>query len=186
MAADVTVFDPQRVVDHATYEAPTLRSEGIRHVIVNGRMAIRDGQIVGERAGRILARTRHMPSRPMSADVVRGVSARTQSDATLELDVRQGAGARVATGVFRFRDSGKNLAIESTELGIVQVTERWATFSGRARVSASGGERPFMVIVDQVDPFRSDMATIWIRVAGFPDTAVPLLPEAVKITPATH
>ena len=43
MAADVVVFDPATVIDHATFEAPMQPSEGIRHVLVNGRLALRDG-----------------------------------------------------------------------------------------------------------------------------------------------
>src|SRR5439155_25245808 len=42
MAADVTVFDPATVMDHATYEDAGQLSEGIRLVLVNGRMALRD------------------------------------------------------------------------------------------------------------------------------------------------
>ena len=36
MAADITVFDPNTIIDHATYENPALPSEGVRHVLVNG------------------------------------------------------------------------------------------------------------------------------------------------------
>ena len=34
--ADLTLFDPARVADRATYRQPTLQPEGIRHVLVNG------------------------------------------------------------------------------------------------------------------------------------------------------
>jgi N-acyl-D-aspartate/D-glutamate deacylase len=51
MFADVTVFDPETIVDHATFEQPTLPSEGVKHVFVNGRAALRDGKVTGERAG---------------------------------------------------------------------------------------------------------------------------------------
>src|SRR5262249_5373577 len=61
MAADVTVFDPQTIVDHATFEQPTLPSDGVKVVIVNGRLALRDGRPTGEQAGRTLRRTPHMP-----------------------------------------------------------------------------------------------------------------------------
>jgi dihydroorotase len=44
--ADLTVFDPARVIDRATYEQPAQYSEGIRHVIVGGTFVVRDEQIV--------------------------------------------------------------------------------------------------------------------------------------------
>lgn len=52
--ADLVVFDPATVADVATYEAPTRHPVGIDHVVVNGRLAIRDGTETGERAGRLL------------------------------------------------------------------------------------------------------------------------------------
>ena len=57
-AADVTVFDPTTVLDHATYENPTAPSDGIVHVLVNGAFAWRDGAATGERSGRALRRVR--------------------------------------------------------------------------------------------------------------------------------
>ena len=44
--ADITVFDPARVIDRATYEKPAQFSEGIRHVIVGGTFVVRDEQLV--------------------------------------------------------------------------------------------------------------------------------------------
>lgn len=44
--ADVTVFDPSRVIDRATYEKPAQFSQGVRHVIVNGTFVVRDEQLV--------------------------------------------------------------------------------------------------------------------------------------------
>jgi len=43
--ADITVFDPDRVIDRATYESPALPSDGIRHVLVNGVFVVRDGVV---------------------------------------------------------------------------------------------------------------------------------------------
>lgn len=54
--ADITVFDESRVRDRATYENPHQYSEGIVHVIVNGRVALKDGQATGVLAGRPLPR----------------------------------------------------------------------------------------------------------------------------------
>jgi len=179
MAADVTVFDPSRIIDHATYEAPVQLSEGVRHVIVNGRMALRDGQVTGERAGRILTRTAHMPTRPMSLDGSRRVLAKTSM---VEIDVTQGVTDRRGAGIVRIRDAEKSLSVEATELGVVQVTDRWATFSGRARVSSSGPELPFRVIVDQANPRLPGASVLSVSVAGADDIAIRLDPSTTAIT----
>jgi len=44
--ADITVFDPSRVIDKATYEQPDQYSEGIDFVLVNGVLVVRDGKLV--------------------------------------------------------------------------------------------------------------------------------------------
>src|SRR5205807_918587 len=44
--ADITVFDPNRVVDKATYEEPLQYSEGIQFVLVNGVSVVTDGKLV--------------------------------------------------------------------------------------------------------------------------------------------
>ena len=57
MDADITVFDPERVIDQATFSEPYQQSEGIVHVLVGGRFAVRDDELVenaypGERVTR--------------------------------------------------------------------------------------------------------------------------------------
>ena len=42
--ADLTVFDPARVIDRATFENPDLPSEGIPYVVVAGTVVVRDGK----------------------------------------------------------------------------------------------------------------------------------------------
>ncbi len=46
MDADITVFDPQTVLDRATYQDPYQPSAGIQHVIVNGVFVVRDTEFV--------------------------------------------------------------------------------------------------------------------------------------------
>jgi len=41
--ADLVVFDPERVIDRATYDAPDQYSSGIEHVLVDGILIVRDG-----------------------------------------------------------------------------------------------------------------------------------------------
>ena len=52
--ADLVVFDPDRIVDRATYEDPFVPPDGIRDVYVNGRAVLRGGELTGERPGRVL------------------------------------------------------------------------------------------------------------------------------------
>jgi N-acyl-D-aspartate/D-glutamate deacylase len=44
--ADITVFDPDKVIDKATYEEPMQYSEGIHFVLVNGTLVVKDGKLV--------------------------------------------------------------------------------------------------------------------------------------------
>ena len=57
MKADVVVFDPERVRAPATYLEPRQLAEGMVHVLVNGRPAIRNGDFTDLRAGRVLQPT---------------------------------------------------------------------------------------------------------------------------------
>ncbi|HYC32053.1 MAG TPA: D-aminoacylase [Gemmatimonadales bacterium] len=52
--ADVVVFDPATIADRATYDAPHQYAAGVRHVVVNGIPALRDGQVTGARPGRVV------------------------------------------------------------------------------------------------------------------------------------
>ena len=52
--ADLVIFDPDRVVDTATYDEPKREPEGIRAVIVNGQVACDNGRHSGVGAGRML------------------------------------------------------------------------------------------------------------------------------------
>jgi N-acyl-D-aspartate/D-glutamate deacylase len=52
--ADVTVFDPERVIDKSTYNEPFQYSEGIEYVIVNGKLVLERGKHTGAKPGRAL------------------------------------------------------------------------------------------------------------------------------------
>ena len=54
MAADITIFDPNTVIDKATFEHPSQYPEGIPYVIVNGVIVIDKGQHTGAKPGRVL------------------------------------------------------------------------------------------------------------------------------------
>jgi N-acyl-D-aspartate/D-glutamate deacylase len=44
--ADLTIFDPDKIIDRATFEQPLQYSDGIRYVLVNGVPVLRDGELV--------------------------------------------------------------------------------------------------------------------------------------------
>jgi N-acyl-D-amino-acid deacylase len=52
--ADITVFDPATVQDHATYEKPHQLSTGVSYVIVNGTLAVKEGKATGSTSGRVV------------------------------------------------------------------------------------------------------------------------------------
>jgi N-acyl-D-amino-acid deacylase len=58
-AADLVVLDPDTVADRATFAEPHQLSVGVRHVVVNGALALRDAEPTGARPGRALHRGRH-------------------------------------------------------------------------------------------------------------------------------
>jgi len=56
LAADITVFDPDKVIDRSTYVAPFEYSEGIEYVVVNGSLVLEHGRHTGARPGHVLRR----------------------------------------------------------------------------------------------------------------------------------
>ncbi len=53
-AADVVVFDPNTIIDTATFEKPHQYAEGMRYVFINGVAAVYEGTPTGAIAGRAL------------------------------------------------------------------------------------------------------------------------------------
>ncbi|HEV2882953.1 MAG TPA: D-aminoacylase [Pyrinomonadaceae bacterium] len=52
--ADITIFDPARVRDRATFEQPNQYAEGINYVIINGQLAVDNGARTQALSGRVL------------------------------------------------------------------------------------------------------------------------------------
>jgi dihydroorotase/N-acyl-D-amino-acid deacylase len=52
--ADIAVMNLDTVQDHATFDQPHQYSTGVRHVLVNGVIVLKDGVMTGERPGRSL------------------------------------------------------------------------------------------------------------------------------------
>ena len=52
--ADIVIFDPDKISDHATYETPHQYATGMVHVFVNGTQVLKDGEHTGARPGRVV------------------------------------------------------------------------------------------------------------------------------------
>ncbi len=52
--ADLVVFDPERIIDLATYEDPVQQAAGIDYVLVNGALSLRQGDLGPGRSGRVV------------------------------------------------------------------------------------------------------------------------------------
>lgn len=59
--ADVAIFDPATIRDHATYDEPQRYSTGVRHVLVNGVPVLLDGEHTGAKPGRFVRGPGHRP-----------------------------------------------------------------------------------------------------------------------------
>ena len=59
MVADMVVFDPITVLDRATFKRPKLVSEGIIHVLVNGKFVLKNKMATRNRPGIFLHRVKH-------------------------------------------------------------------------------------------------------------------------------
>ncbi|MDA0329411.1 MAG: amidohydrolase family protein [Gemmatimonadetes bacterium] len=180
MAADLVVFDPRTVIDHATYEDPTAASEGIVHVMVNGRWALRDGVGTGVQAGQSLARSRNMPSRAMSTAADRRVALDGTINLTagsgtaaevMEVSVQaiQGAAAARPSGSVRLTHRGSGTVLADASLGLLQTAGGWASLTGRLRDAFSGETHSFTIVIDANDPFVNGAGTtVSIVVEGQP------------------
>jgi N-acyl-D-aspartate/D-glutamate deacylase len=167
MTADVTVFDPRTVIDHATYETPAALSEGIRHVFVNGELALRDGKVTGSTAGRVLLRDGAMPSRPMADRSRRLTITGAHGRAVFDIDVRQDADRRDARGTLKIRVPENEASLTVTRFGVLQVADRWASLTAQARMKPEDMERPVTITVDAGDPRTTEGdATVFIDVEG--------------------
>ena len=171
MAADIAIIDPNTVIDRATYESPALPSEGVRFVLVNGKVALENGRPTGVRSGMALFRTSNMPSRPVN-DGLRTLRANgIVSGKRVSINLTQRAGGREATGTFVV--DGFDAV---TTFGVLQTTTGWASFT----TVAAG--RALEVIVDTHDPANHGSVTLAVNVDGLPAVRGTLPPGAVSMT----
>lgn len=54
MSADIVIFDPDTILDRATFENPIQPADGIESVYVNGELIYKDSGWTGNRLGQVL------------------------------------------------------------------------------------------------------------------------------------
>lgn len=169
MAADIVVFDPNTIIDRATYEDPALPSEGVKHVFVNGKPALTDGVATGSKSGRALTRTPNEPSRATNVDLRSLEITGTVQGHALRISLTQGAGVRDAKGV---------LSIDGVlyQPGFLQVLRGdWASITGVS------GEHTIAVTLDRKDPNNRATTTLVVRMDGKPGWASMGVPGTTTI-----
>jgi N-acyl-D-amino-acid deacylase len=57
--ADIAVFDPNTIQDHATFEKPRQFATGVSEVFVNGVEVVQNGEHIGAKPGRVVKRDRN-------------------------------------------------------------------------------------------------------------------------------
>ena len=167
MVADVVVFDPATIIDRSDYMNPTTPSEGVVHVLVGGRWALRAGAVTGERAGRALTRGEHEPARPSSLRGSRAVRGELTSSgefllpgiSAVRIDAQQGANERLATGSVDFLDDQGGVVRVADRLGVLQVAEGWATLGVVVR-NEDGTAVPASLTIDLRAPSASQDVTV--------------------------
>jgi N-acyl-D-aspartate/D-glutamate deacylase len=170
MAADITVFDPQTIIDRSSYERPTERPEGIRFVWVNGRLAVKDGKLTGTAAGHTLFRTGFMPMRPesrgtrqlMGGGTLKLASTTKNAPTLLRISFRafQRDVDRHAHGRLTVQNADGRVMSQSDVLGLLQVSDGWGSFTTYAFGKAAG--KALTVVVDQANPLTPGVKNIYL------------------------
>ena len=185
MAADIVAFNPRTIEDHATYDSPTLLSDGVSLVLVNGGLALDHGKPTGGAYGQPLRRGPHTPTRPM---VLTPRGLRILGDAVasdggrirIQADLRAMPGAPTR-GTVVFRGPGWPRPLMVATLGVLQTAAGWASLTGWTAPDTAGPGQPFSLIVDQANPLDpSGLASITLtlgdrtRTLALPKAAIRL------------
>jgi N-acyl-D-amino-acid deacylase len=155
--ADITIFNPDTVIDRATYENPGVRSEGIQFVLVNGVVALDRGEATGAKAGKALLRSMEMPSRPLRDDqrMLRVATTALADGKSIAIDLTQRRGARQVSGTLQ-----ADGLFELDRVGLLETATGWAHVTG---IDKNG--RAIDVIVDLRHPDSAEPVVI-VRVDG--------------------
>ncbi|WP_240452301.1 amidohydrolase family protein [Virgibacillus sp. YIM 98842] len=172
MKADITIFDPDTVIDHATFEQPRQFADGIEHVFVNGELALNNGELTGIQVGEFVPVEPNMPTRPVTQDESvetsesREILSLDGSDieSSISFNLEQGESDFEAAGSMTFVHDDMELVAD--KFGRVQAFDGWISFTGAGTIN---GEMftTFRVTVDENDPtIDDDKPVVTINIAG--------------------
>lgn len=176
MNADITIFDPETVIDKATFDDPKQYAEGIEHVFVNGQLALTDGELTGVQAGTAARLEANMPTRPMTQDEEIKISEKREIIAMDEkeeemkssilFDLEQGAKDIRAEGTLEVMDESNAIEFVSDSFGKIQTFEGWTSFTGSG-VLNDEKFTTFRVTIDEHDPtVKDERPVVTIDIAG--------------------
>ncbi len=163
MAADITIFDPATIIDHATFDVPTALSDGVRFVLVNGKVELSDGKVTGERAGAVLLRSENMPTHPMNVGghgTVKIVGAQLESkngdQGILSVNITQTPDGK-SIGRIALVDAHGAVRLASGSLGPLQLGDQWMSVTGWTEGQKG---QAFTLIIDSANPRQPDVTSI--------------------------
>lgn len=162
MKADLTIFNPETVIDRATFDDPKQYAEGIEHVIIDGQLALTNGELTGIQAGKAVKVEPNMPSRPVTLEdlhisdnrAIVSLDGEVQ-DASIVYDLQQGADDTKAEGTVRIVSEDHSIDLVAEDLGRVQLFDDWISFTGTGILN---GEdlTSFRITIDENDPTIND------------------------------
>jgi N-acyl-D-aspartate/D-glutamate deacylase len=188
MAADIAVLDPEKVIDRATYANPRLQSEGIRYVVVNGRVTLAAGKPTGATAGAVVRHAIDMPSRPMNGTASPRFVAKANFPAappafskpfSIDIDVTQLPGAS-ARGDLRIVGVAPDDLVSSVELGVLQSAGGWSSVTAQARMK-SGKSLPVVITAEQGDGGGKGASTLTVRINGGPPVTAAIVAKSLTL-----
>lgn len=147
MSGDLVIFDPRTISDRGTDEAPQL-AEGVRYVLVNGQLAVRNGELTGLQGGQVLRRAPNMPTRALrfvAAPIVG--EAQLDGGARLSVDFKPRDRFGAAEGGVTVKDARGRVLFTSERLGVLQAKAGWAALTGQGRLP-DGRQTAFTLVLD--------------------------------------
>ena len=167
MVADITIFDPDVIIDNATFDDPKQYADGVEHVFVNGQLALANGELTGVQAGEAVRVEQNMPSRPLNRteniqlsenrtmEAIEEAKNNEENKSTIEFELEQDANDVKAKGTLKIVDENNSIDFVSEDFGRIQTFDGWQSFTGSGILN-DDKLTTFRVTIDENDPTVDD------------------------------